>query len=78
MEEEFIKLCTAPKTPNNYHVWSNDMEIVLSGKGLWKYDVDEEKSSRFLAPACFSAEVASGSDDVQERVKPLEEVVRKS
>lgn len=77
MDEDFVQLRIAPLTPTKYHAWSNDVEFVLTGKGLWKYGVDEEKSSRSLALACFSAEVASGSDDVQERVQPLDEAVRK-
>lgn len=43
-EKDPFKFRVNPLTANNYFAWSNDMEIVLRGKGLWKYvdDVDLE------------------------------------
>lgn len=42
-DRDHFKFRVTPLTAENYFAWSNDIEVVLRGKGLWKYvkpDVD--------------------------------------
>lgn len=36
-EKDLAKFCVTLLQADYYFSWSNDTEIVLSGKGLWKY-----------------------------------------
>lgn len=56
-EKNFVKFLTARLTPTGYHEFSNDTEIMLRGKWLRKYFMDEKKSFRCLAPDGLSTGV---------------------
>lgn len=36
-EKEFSRFRISPLKTDNYYSWSNDLEVVLRGKGLWKF-----------------------------------------
>lgn len=40
-----FKMRVKPLTANNYFVWSNEMEIILRGKGLWEFVSESAEAS---------------------------------
>lgn len=56
-----FKLMVAPLTTESYYSRSNDMEIVLRGKGLWMFDC--EKTAKFVDPRVESLSLEYKSDD---------------
>lgn len=39
-EKNMLKFQIKKLKADNYFAWSNDMEVILKGKGLWKYVVN--------------------------------------
>ena len=50
-EKELVKFRISPLTATNYYSWANDLEIVLRGKGLWKYVGSRSNQARTDAGA---------------------------
>lgn len=36
-DKDFARVRIQPLTADNYYVWSNDIEVLLRGKGLWTH-----------------------------------------
>lgn len=41
-EKENFKFRLSPLDSSNYFAWSNDLEVILRGRGLWKYVEDQD------------------------------------
>lgn len=44
-EKDLFKFRVTPLSADNYFSWSNDMQVILLGKGLWEYVVSTDDAS---------------------------------
>lgn len=84
VSSDSLKLKVEPLRITNYYAWSNDMEVVLRGKGIWKYvdpdghtmanterDVEQQKADLTLAYILMSIDLSCKSSGMRLR-DPLE------